>query len=63
MKRATFWLDTTKDGRWGIECDDPALTFDGHYVAVADGTDKSRKNLEQIASTLNTYLPPRRDAT
>lgn len=37
-KQMSAWLDLHHDGlgkmTWGIECDDPGLTFDGHFICI-----------------------------
>lgn len=34
MNQPSVWWDFTKDLEVGLECSDPSLTFDGHYIAI-----------------------------
>lgn len=64
-----FWIDVYHDDQdtgimyWGVECDDPDYTFDGHYACLVKPTtegirkgkpDESARDLaEKIADALN----------
>lgn len=60
VKQRKMWLDyyQTEEGHIipGIECDDPALTFDGHYICVfpigkneEDNTKATERAMEVLA--------------
>lgn len=54
MKQVKAWVDMwhdehTGDMCWGIECDDPDLTFDGHFMCVIPGAPSaSNQGLAEI---------------
>jgi hypothetical protein len=42
---------------WGVECDNPALTIDGHFLTVipGDATEQTRKQAEHLVESLKTF--------
>lgn len=60
-----FWADMRHENdtmTWGVECDDPALTFDGRYVLIVPGDlrlphrdrlDRSGDMAQRIANALS----------
>lgn len=58
-----MWLDMKGDC-WGIECDDPAMTFDGHFICLfprrADEINEDGSH--ERASAVIDYMQGRKQA-
>lgn len=66
-RQPPFWLAVHHgEGRemsWGIESNDPSLTFDEHFVCTfgTEMDERSRLAAEYVLGVLQTYAPPRRE--
>ena len=58
MKQASAWLEIYHydEGKmcWGIECDDPSLTFDGLFMCIFPGDDDD--HCQKVALEMLDYL-------
>lgn len=61
MVRVKAWPDCRVHGDWGVEVDDPSLTFDGHYICTTGFGEEGRRRAEVIADAINGRRTPMRE--
>jgi len=60
VKQISVWADMNSEGLWGVECDDPDLTFDGHYICVIPHKDP--EDGRRIAEAIVAYMQGKKQA-